>query len=397
MTVDVGPNIVTNGLIFSIDERNTKESWIGPPITNQFLAPTPIQNGDVTFAIQGTGTFKRITGGTFDGYSIGQNDVVYRYDLGVAGCHYHGNVAAVPSGVYVTWTFDYYISPDAANYPTTNYLANVEGVGSIAIAAPNSNKGIWQSIRSTSALTTTSGNSNLLLYPGACGSSYLASSGYILYKNPQVTFTSYSPTVGIPFVNGTRSSSQSLLDMVSKNIITVNNLVYAADGTFSFNGSNSHCTIPNNTIFDTQTPTVEAWIKPSTLNQNGFIFEKGAVNTQYSLFFESTNIVWRHASTAGGYTNLTTPTSSLTVNQWNHVVGTFESGSRKIYVNGVQVASDTQVQTLPVNASGETIGMYNSGGYYYNGSIGVVRVYNRVLTATEVNQNFQGIRTRYGI
>jgi hypothetical protein len=397
MTVDAGPNIVTNNLIFSIDERNTKKSWIGPPITNQFLAPTPTQNGDVTFALNGTGTFKRITGGTFDGYSIGQNDVVYRYDLGVAGCHYHGNAVTIASGVYVTWTFDYYISPDAANLGTANYLANVEGVGSMAITLPNFNKGVWQSIKSTSALTTSSGSANLLLYPGACSSSYLASSGYILYKNPQVTVTTYNPTVGIPFVNGTRTSSQSLLDMVSKNIITANNVVYAADGTFSFNGSTSNCTIPNNTIFDTQTPTVEAWIKPSTLTQNGFIFEKGAVNTQYSLFFESTSIVWRHASTAGGYTNLTTPTSSLTVNQWNHVVGTFESGSRKIYVNGVQVASDTQVQTLPVNASGETIGMYNSGGYYYNGSIGVVRVYNRVLTATEVNQNFQAIRTRYGI
>ncbi|CAB4157744.1 Concanavalin A-like lectin/glucanases superfamily [uncultured Caudovirales phage] len=397
MSIEAGPNEVTSGLIFCIDTTNTKKSWIGAPITNQFLAPTPTQNGDVTFAVNGTGTFKRITGGTFDGYSITQNDVVYRYDLGVTGCHYHGNVAAVPSGVYVTWTFDYYISPDAANYPTTNYLANVEGPGSMAITSPNSNKGIWQSIRSTSALTTSSGNSNLLLYPGACSSSYLASSGYILYKNPQVTFTSYSPTVGIPFVNGTRSSSQSLLDMVSKNTITANNIVYAADGTFSFNGSSSNYTIANNTIFDTQTPTVEAWIKPSTLTQNGFIFEKGAVNTQYSLFIEGSSIVWRQASTAGGYTNLTTSTSAMTVNQWNHVVGTFESGSRKIYVNGVQVASDTQVQTLPVNASGETIGMYNSGGYYYNGSIGVVRVYNRVLTATEVSQNFQGLRTRYGI
>jgi len=365
MSIEAGPNEVTSGLIFCIDTTNTKKSWIGAPITNQFLAPTPTQNGDVTFAVNGTGTFKRITGGTFDGYSITQNDVVYRYDLGVTGCHYHGNVAAVPSGVYVTWTFDYYISPDAANYPTTNYLANVEGPGSMAITSPNSNKGIWQSIRSTSALTTSSGNSNLLLYPGACSSSYLASSGYILYKNPQVTFTSYSPTVGIPFVNGTRSSSQSLLDMVSKNTITANNIVYAADGTFSFNGSSSNYTIANNTIFDTQTPTVEAWIKPSTLTQNGFIFEKGAVNTQYSLFIEGSSIVWRQASTAGGYTNLTTSTSAMTVNQWNHVVGTFESGSRKIYVNGVQVASDTQVQTLPVNASGETIGMYNSGGYYY--------------------------------
>ena len=136
MTVDAGPNIVTNGLIFSIDERNTTKSWIGPPITNQFLAPTPIQNGNVTFAIQGTGTFTRITGGTYGGYSIGNKDVVYRYNLGLTGCHYHGNVAAVPSGVYVTWSFDYYISPDAANFPTANYLANVEGPANLGTFVP---------------------------------------------------------------------------------------------------------------------------------------------------------------------------------------------------------------------------------------------------------------------
>ena len=180
MTVEAGPNEVTDGLIFCIDSTNSKKSWIGPPITNQFLAPTPIANGNVTFAVQGTGTFKRITSGNFGGYDITENDIVYRYDLGLTGCHYHGNVAAVPSGVYVTWSFDYYISPDAANFPTVNYLANVEGPGSMAITLPNSNKGIWQSIKQTSTLTTSSGNSNLLLYPGACGSSYLASSGYIL-------------------------------------------------------------------------------------------------------------------------------------------------------------------------------------------------------------------------
>jgi hypothetical protein len=397
MSAESGPDVQTNGLTFCIDEGNTKKSWIGPPITNQFLAPTPAANGDVTFAVQGTGTFKRITSGTYGDYEIMPSDVVYRYDLGIAGCHYHGNTVAVPSGVYVTWTFDYYISPDAANLGTANFLANVEGPGAMGIALLNLNKGVWQSIKSTSALTTSSGNSNILLYPGACSSSYLASSGYILYKNPQVTFTTYNPTVGIPFVNGTRSSTQALLDMVSNNTITANNLVYAANGTFSFNGSNSNCTIPNNTIFDTQTPTVEAWIKPASLNQSGFIFEKGAVNTQYALFFEGASIVWRHASTSGGYTNIYTSTSPMTVNQWNHVVGTFASGNRRVYINGVLVASDAPVQTIPTNSGGQTIGMYNPNGYFYNGSIGVIRVYNRALTAAEVSQNFNALRTRYGI
>ena len=47
---------------------------------------------------------------------------------------------------------------------------------------------------------------------------------------------------------------------------------------------NNYARIPNNTILDTQTPSVEVWIKTNTTNQNGFWFEKGTVNSQYSLF-----------------------------------------------------------------------------------------------------------------
>jgi hypothetical protein len=91
----------------------------------------------------------------------------------------------------------------------------------------------------------------------------------------------------------------------------------------------------------------------------------------------------------------------MNTSNWFQVVGTYTSGSRILYINGVQVATDTQTGTIATNSSGMSIGAYggNSGsnGYFYNGALSICRVYNRVLTAAEVLQNFNAARGRYGV
>ena len=160
--------------------------------------------------------------------------------------------------------------------------------------------------------------------------------------------------------------------------------------------------IPNNTALDTQTPTVEVWVKTNATNQNGFWFEKGTVNSQYSLFQEGGNIRWR--MNIGGITQLSTITSTyIDTANWYQVVGTYTSGTRRLYINGVLVSSDTQTGTIATNAGGMSIGAYGgytgAGGrsYFYNGNEAVCRVYNRALSSDEVSQNFNALRGRYGI
>ena len=158
--------------------------------------------------------------------------------------------------------------------------------------------------------------------------------------------------------------------------------------------------IPNNTALDTQTPTVEVWVKTNSTNQNGFWFEKGEVNTQYSLFQEGTTIRWRMY--IGGITQLSTTTATyMDTANWYQVVGTYTSGTRRLYINGVLVNSDTQSGTIATNAGGMSIGAYGgyTGGksYFYNGNESICRVYNRALSAAEIIQNFNALRGRYGI
>jgi hypothetical protein len=169
-------------------------------------------------------------------------------------------------------------------------------------------------------------------------------------------------------------------------------------GFFQF-ATNTFARIQNNTALDTQTPTVEVWVKTNNTNQNGFWFEKGTVNTQYSLFQEGTTIRWR-MFIGGGITQLSTTTATyMDTSNWYQVVGTYTSGTRRLYINGVQVNSDTQSGTIATNSGGMSIGVYggfNGGrGYYYNGNLSLCRIYNRALTAQEIQQNFNATKSRY--
>jgi len=167
----------------------------------------------------------------------------------------------------------------------------------------------------------------------------------------------------------------------------------ANGGCLVFDGTNDYLTIANDTALNVQTPSVEVWIKTNALNQNGFWFEKGSVNTQFSLFQEGTNIVWRQ----GSVSQYTTTANFISTSNWAQIVGTYTSGNRRTYINGVLVTSDSQTGTVGTNNSGIRIGSYLDGGYFYNGRIAIVKVYNKVLSAAEVLQNFNAQRDRFGI
>jgi hypothetical protein len=86
------------------------------------------------------------------------------------------------------------------------------------------------------------------------------------------------------------------------------------------------------------------------------------------------------------------------INNWYYVVGVQNGGTRYIYVigaNGIRVASYSGGTHTWNNALNFTIGQIE--GYYTNMKAGVVHVYNRALTQTEIIQNFNAQRNRFNI
>lgn len=180
-----------------------------------------------------------------------------------------------------------------------------------------------------------------------------------------------------------------------------------AKGLFNFNGSNTYFTAAENSSFNTETFTIECWARTSSLTQNGFLFEKGNVNTQYALFFEN--------SGATNYFKLRTNTSIsglsdtvfgatatyITSNVWFLITTSYNNGVKKLYFNGALIGSGTVSGTLNINTNGISIGVYGgqngSRAYYYTGDIANLKFYNRVLTDAEISQNYQASKTRFGL
>ncbi len=97
-----------------------------------------------------------------------------------------------------------------------------------------------------------------------------------------------------------------------------------------------------------------------------------------------------HITTAGGRTALTATTSTSYLNEWRHVVGTYDGVNMKVYVNGVLSTSTPKTGDITyTNVKTATIGSWDSGDNNANALIDEVRVYNRALTATEVNQLYR--------
>jgi hypothetical protein len=170
-------------------------------------------------------------------------------------------------------------------------------------------------------------------------------------------------------------------------------------GNFGF-VTDDYVIMEENSALNTQTPSVEVWFKTNSINQSGFWFEKGQVNTQYSLFQENESIVWRQC-TPFLQSQYTTTANYVNTTNWFQVVGTFISGDRRLYISGVLANSDNQTGTIATNTNGMSIGVYggfNGGrGYFYNGNIAIVRVYNRVLSPSEVLQNYNAQKSRFGL
>lgn len=388
MPFSSGPNTINDSsIIFTFDTGDTANSYKGQPTTNQqsVLGTSgfgPSANNNVFYPVNGTGTFVRLGfGQTFGGYTIQPNDVVYRYDLGGYGCHYHGFDTSIPGGSYATFTFDYLVS-NASGYIETNYLANFENALSSGIGAPNSLQDVWQTISFTAG-PTGGGTLRALLYPGGCGGR-LAASGFILFKNPQVTYTPYA----VPFVQGTRSSTQGLLDLSgNNNTIDLVNMTYGANNSITFDGTDDYTDVTSN-LGTLSQYTIEHVSFKGSENRMPISYRGGPVFYQYG----DNSWYYTHGGVAGEYYY----PKSFTINGWGHWTIVYNGSFVRIYRNGryegQQATSGTANWT-----NGMRIGNYTGLGYPWNGQIAVVKMYNRALMDSEVLQNYQAYKTRFNL
>jgi len=88
---------------------------------------------------------------------------------------------------------------------------------------------------------------------------------------------------------------------------------------------------------------------------------------------------------------------SYTLNTWTNIVASITGNTMTTYKNSVFLSSVTNTGVVATNPIGY-LGRYNGNyGQYVTGNIAITQVYNRALNASEVLQNFNATRARFGV
>jgi hypothetical protein len=168
----------------------------------------------------------------------------------------------------------------------------------------------------------------------------------------------------------------------------------ANGGTIVFDGTNDKVDCGNAASLQITVGTISAWINATSDNSgyNGIITKQFA----WGLFVRDNLLVTYDWGSGGGDRN-----TGVTVgnNTWKYVAMSFTqtigtpSNNAIIYINGSPVLT-TRVKHENQNIQVTTDG---NSSQCMAGNISQIAIYNRVLSAAEITENYNALRGRYGL
>lgn len=204
--------------------------------------------------------------------------------------------------------------------------------------------------------------------------------------------TCYGQIAWYPLNGNTNDYSGNELNGTGVNLTLAMGVAGVNATAYEFNGTTSKIDVGYNSLFSIGQPgmTMSAWFKLDTSTATNAVLSR---NAPYLFWINAGPNLNSGIQRGGTWYWSATPAGSIILNQWMYGVVTYDGSVRKTYINGAQVGSDdTQFSgNITVNgALGLNIG-YDAccgGRYYFDGSIDDVRLYNRALSAQEVQQMY---------
>ena len=164
------------------------------------------------------------------------------------------------------------------------------------------------------------------------------------------------------------------------------------NGAFLFDGNDDCIQVANMGQFGQAQITLSLWIRQDIVDSCSPLAKPADSlgNTADTWQIETTttnqlNFASSHGSTANA--RISTPTNTLVIGQWQHIAATFDGTTKRMYVNGTQVASGAMANALTYDVQPMWLGCDNNSGSFamrFNGAIDEVQIYNRALSAAEI-------------
>lgn len=169
------------------------------------------------------------------------------------------------------------------------------------------------------------------------------------------------------------------------------------DGTNDYVSTNYTSSLGNNLSFG-------AWAYPTSAGQfaGSDIISKGYSSStpfaSWGIDFQSNNTFRFFVSDNTIFNPVVSSVQSL--NKWYYIFATYTNKILNAYINGILAATITNTNDPLDNSSPVYIGVwYNDlvSNNFFTGRIAQTQVYNRALSASEVLQNYNATKGRYGL
>jgi hypothetical protein len=167
----------------------------------------------------------------------------------------------------------------------------------------------------------------------------------------------------------------------------------ANSGSIVFNGTNQYVA---GSIATVNSWSMCLWYLSTDITSQAVFYPFSGTTTATGLGFGGTSSVdsinrWYFFD---GTNVFSSPNTAVTTNVWYNLVVTKSSTTYSLYTNGTLSLTGTGVDLALTQYN---LGRRGNGEWYAQGNIAQASIYNRALTAEEVNQNFQALRGRFGI
>ena len=202
-------------------------------------------------------------------------------------------------------------------------------------------------------------------------------------------------------------SSGDMIDAHGSNDGTVNGATQnVADGIlntcYSFDGSNDEVTVPDDATLDISTNfSAFIWIKnnnAASTNDNDFAFCRWDHNNnrQWAIASNPSGGVRIYLGTSTTVRKQYNTTTDLTDDTWHLIGFTFDSGTLKVYVDGVErttgddLVKSTDLSITTIDATNEplTVGARQRNGNeenFFNSNIDEISFWGRTLSDTDIS------------
>lgn len=170
-------------------------------------------------------------------------------------------------------------------------------------------------------------------------------------------------------------------------------------GALVFDGNDDYVSFSSG-LSSTDNLTYEAWVNPSSFSGFNVILNHDNWSTGYVHFqFDQGALHFDLYCCQVGGQNISS-TYNFTTNTWYQVAAVYSKslGQVSFYVNGTLTNTVNLSGSIPtITNSTLKMGSWNGNDRFFNGKIGLVRIYNSALTSQEILTNFNGSKSRFGL